>query len=175
MSEGGLERVTSGGIEPLRTGSDVAAAFLLGKSGATFRAYRRDLEDFERFLAGVRVEPFDARRAHVDAYARFLEHHGAKPSTIARRLSCVSGFYACAIDEGLVERNPVSGVRRPKQGDESQALGLDRDETRALLVAADCASPRDRALVYLLCHLGLRVSEALAIDVAGPRGDARAP
>src|SRR4051794_18214962 len=45
-------------------------------------------------------------------------------------------------------------------------LGLDRDQTRALIAAADGASPRDRALVYLLCHLGLRVSEALAIDVS---------
>ena len=56
-------------------------------------------------------------------------------------------------------------MRRPRLSEDSQALGLDRDQTRTLLGAADDASARDRALLYLLVFLGLRVSEAIGIDV----------
>lgn len=63
----------------------------------------------------------------------------------------------------LIDRNPVEHVDRPHVGEDSQTLGPDRDQARALLRAADQASPRDRALAYLLAHLGLRVSEALRL------------
>jgi integrase/recombinase XerD len=166
VPEKALEPAYRAPVGPLRTASELAAAFLLGQSEPTLSAYRRDLEDFGEFLAGVGVEPLAARRGHLDAYVRFLEHHGARRSTVARRLSCLAGFYGYAVDEELIERSPLGGVRRPSIGEESQTLGLDRDETRALLAAAAEASARDRALVYLLCHLGLRVSEALTIDVS---------
>ena len=149
----------------VRDVEDLAAAFLLGQGPATVAAYRADLADFGQFLASVDVEALAVRRAHVDAYAHHLRELGASDATIARRLACLSGFYRYALDEGLLERNPVAGVRRPRLSEDSQALGLDRDQTRALLGAADSASARDRALLYLLVFLGLRVSEAVGIDV----------
>jgi integrase/recombinase XerD len=48
---------------------------------------------------------------------------------------------------------------------ESHAVGLDRNELGALLVAAGLAGARDHALVSLLALNGLRVSEALGIDI----------
>jgi len=88
--------------------------------------------------------PRRRRQAHVDAYAHRLRELGASDATIARRLACLSGFYRYALEEGLLERNPVAGVRRPRLSEDSQALGLDREQTRALLGAADSASARDR-------------------------------
>ena len=123
---------------------DLAAAFLLGQGTATVAAYRADLADFGQFLASIGVEALAVRRAHVDAYAHRLRALGASDATIARRLACLSGFYRYALEEGLLERNPVAGVRRPRLSEDSQALGLDRDQTRALL-GAPTTHPRATA------------------------------
>lgn len=143
----------------------VAAAFLLSKREPTRSAYRRDLADFGEFLSSIGLDPLGVRRVHVDSFVETLRRHGASDATIARRLACLSGFYRYAQSEDLVAANPVEHVDRPSVGDDSQVLGLDIHQARRFLRAADAASERDRALAYLLLHLGLRVSEAIGIDV----------
>lgn len=160
-----IERVEAGALSPLSTADDVAAAWLLGYSGATRNAYAADLRCWGSWLAAINVEPLQAHRAHVDAYARSLEEQGRSRSTVARRLAALSGFYAYAADEGLIGRSPVTRVRRPKVSDHSPRLGLDQDELRAFLSAARGSSPRDYALSCLLALNGLRISEVLGADV----------
>ena len=101
--------------------------------------------------------------ADVDAWApRHLDEvEGRSPSTVARRLSAVAGFYRWAVAEDVVGRNPVAAVRRPKVGSESQSTGLDRDELSALIAASVDDGPRSAALVLLLGMNGLRVSEVV--------------
>lgn len=160
-----IERVGNGTLSPVQTADDVAAAWLLGYSGATRNAYAADLRCWGSWLVAAGVEPLQARRAHVDAYARWLEQEGRSRSTIARRLASLSGFYSYAADERLIDRSPVTRVRRPKVDDHSPRLGLDSRELRAFLQAAKESSARDLALTYLLVFNGLRVSEALGADV----------
>lgn len=155
-----------GAVSPLRSADDVAAAFLAGYGPATRAAYARDLRVWGDYLAGLDVEVLAAHRVHVDAFARQAEEDGVSPATLARRLSALSGFYAYALDEGLIERSPVARVRRPHVSEESLRLGVDRAGMRALLAAAQASGPRDYALACLLGLSGLRVSEALAADVA---------
>ena len=50
---------------------------------------------------------------------------------------------------------------------------LDRDEQRLLLRAAERAEPRDRALVVRLLFAGLRISEAVALDLDDVRLSSR--
>jgi integrase/recombinase XerD len=150
---------------PIRTADDLAAAFLAGYRPATRKAYVRDLAAWAGFLAGVGVEPLAARRVHVEAFVRTLEEADVAPATIARRLSTMSGFYDYAVDEALIDRSPLVRVRRPKRSDESPRRGLDRDEVRALMEAADRSSDRDRALVWLLALTGARISEVIGTDV----------
>lgn len=147
----------------IRNADDLAAAFLAGYGRSTREAYARDLRDWASFLDRVGLEPLAARRVHVDAYCRESEATCAH-STLARRLAARAGFYAYAVDEGLIDRSPVARVRRPIVSDASPRLGLDRDELTRLLAAA-MPKPRDHALVCLLALNGLRVSEALAADV----------
>ena len=42
---------------------------------------------------------------------------------------------------------------------------LDEDEQRALLRAAESARPRDRAIVVVLLHTALRLSDLVVLDV----------
>jgi integrase/recombinase XerD len=149
------------------TAAEVATAWLLGYSNAGTRAeYGRDLREWGGWLerAGV-TDPLAAHRSHVEAFARTLEAEGRARSTVARKLAALSGYYRFAEDEGLIARSPVR-VRRPRGNGDSQKMGLDRDETRALVRAARASSPRDHALVLVLALNGLRISEALGADVA---------
>jgi integrase/recombinase XerD len=162
-----VEAVTA---DPVRR---LLAALLVGYEGHTRAAYARDLADWLAFCARHGIEPLAAHRAHVDAYARGLaETQGRARSTVARRLSALAGFYGYALDEDLIDRSPLAGVRRPKVADDSQTTGLDRDQLRAVLAVARQRaatgagqSVRDLALVTLLAHNGLRIGEALAADV----------
>jgi integrase/recombinase XerD len=155
-----------GAVSPLRSADDVAAAFLAGYGPATREAYARDLRVWGDFLTGLGVEVLAAHRVHVDAFARRAEEDGGSPATLARRLSALSGFYAYALDEGLIERSPLARVRRPRVDDESPRLGVDRAGMRALLDAAQASGLRDHALACLLGLSGLRITETLSADVA---------
>lgn len=159
---------TTPGREVVRPGTpgEVAAAWLLRYSGATRKAYGADLREWGTWLEAAGVEPFATHRAHIEAFARELEMGGRAPSTVARKLAALSGFYTYAAEEGLLDRSPMVGVRRPRVDDESPALGLDRDELRRVLAAARECGPRDTALALLLAMDGLRISEALGADVS---------
>jgi integrase/recombinase XerD len=105
-----------------------------------------------------------ARRA-LELYARALEEAGRARATVARRLCTVAGFFRYAEEEGLVPTSPAVHVRRPRLDYESHAIGLDRNEIGALLVAAGLGAAVEHALISLLALNGLRASEALGADV----------
>ncbi len=108
---------------------------------------------------------FDLTRTHIELYARELEDLGRKPATIGRRLSTITSFYRYASEERVIEHSPAVHIRRPRLDYESHAVGLDRNELGAFLVAAGLSSPRDHALCPLLALNGLRISEALNAEI----------
>ena len=153
-------------MAPVDTLTKLVAGWLLGYSNAHTRAaYRRDVGDFATWAGGHDVELLSATRAVIDAYARTLETAGARPATVARRLATLASFYRYALDEAVIDRNPLDRVRRPKPPRDSTTLGLDRDQATAFLHAAATAGPRDHLLALLLAVNALRVSEALALDL----------
>ena len=146
---------------------DVAAAFLLAYSGNTRSAYHRDLTHFFAWCTRHDLDPLAATRGHVDAYARTLaEVEGRSASTVARKLSTLSGYYRYAVDEEIIASNPVTRVRRPRVGSDTQSTGLDRQELASLISAAEGDGPRSLVLVLLLGLNGLRVSEVLGVDAS---------
>ena len=158
-------------LDPLRAGDrlgQLAAGWLLGYgSPHTRRAYARDLTGWAHGGAALDVDPLTADRVHVDAWARQLtEGQALAPATVSRRLAAVSAFYRwCVLEQHLIA-NPAVHVRRPEvDPDASTTLGLTADQARALLAGAADHSPRMLALVALLLVDGLRISEALNLDV----------
>ena len=90
------------------------------------------------WLAGLDVDVLDARRVHVDLWARHLLDSGAAASSTTRRLSAVTSFYHHLVDHDLLTANPAASVRRPQvDPDHTTTVGLDRDQARAFLAAAD--------------------------------------
>jgi integrase/recombinase XerD len=151
----------------------LAGAFLAGYgSPLTVKAYRSDLRDWFTFAQGHDFDPLEARRPHIDLYARSMEDAGKRPATVARRLSTLARFYDYAVTEGVLEASPVAHVQRPKVTN-APNLGPERDDLRRLLDTAKASGPRDHALVCLLGVMGLRVAEACGAtpaDLASERG-----
>jgi integrase/recombinase XerD len=161
------------GLPPEQTAFVIAARFLTGYAGHTRAAYRRDLEHYFAWCGDHDAPVIGASRSTVDAYARGLSetpqgrnHRPLSPATVARRLATLSGFYDYAVSEEVITRSPLAHVRRPRVGQDSPTLGLDRDEARRVLTAARQRGPRAEALITLLIYGGLRISEALGADVA---------
>src|SRR5271165_1060644 len=79
-----------------------------------------------------------AGRVHVDLWAATQLDDGAAASTVRRRLSALSSFYRYCAAHDLIGRVPTQGVARPAvDPDYTATVGLDRDQARALVAAAD--------------------------------------
>ncbi|TDP33078.1 tyrosine-type recombinase/integrase [Nocardia ignorata] len=107
-------------------------------------------------------------RAEIERYVGWMrEVRQFKPSTVARRMAVVAGFYRTCVIDGVLEHSPAEYVRRPRVSNESPTLGLSHLQFEALLSAArDSANQFDFALVVMLGMLGLRIFEACNTDVA---------
>jgi site-specific recombinase XerD len=110
--------------------------FLAGYSGHTRLVYQQDLRCFLGWCREHELRLFQVRRAHIELYARTLEHQGKARATIGRRLSTVSSLYRYCVEEELIAHSPATNVCRPRQRPESTISGLDRNELGALLVEA---------------------------------------
>ena len=153
--------------EPLFSGEErtALAGFLAGYSGLTRDAYTLDLRMYTSWCAQHGLHLFTARRADVECFGRDMETEGRARATIARRLCTIAGFYRYAIEEELLDHSPAAHVRRPRLDYESHAVGLDRNEVGALLVAAGLGTAAEHALISLLAINGLRISQALGADI----------
>jgi len=141
------------------------AGFLAGYTGLTREAYALDLRQYAAWCQQHHLRLFQARRADIECFARYLEARGRARATVTRRLCTVAGLYKYAVEEDLLEHSPAAHVRRPRLDYESHAIGLDRNELGALLVAAGLGTAAEHALISLLALNGLRVSEAAGADI----------
>jgi integrase/recombinase XerC len=134
----------------------------------TRRAYASDLRDFAAHL-GPRARPDSVSAEDV---RRFLaeRHRRLHPASIGRKLAALRAFFRWLERERGELRDPTAGLSAPKRPLRlPRPLGI--DDCQALMEAGPPASEgderalRDRALVELLYGAGLRVGEAVALDV----------
>jgi integrase/recombinase XerD len=150
----------------------LVAAWLTGlRSARTRRAYAGDVVAWLGWLADRETEVLAAGRVHVDLWAATWLDAGAAASSVRRRLSALSSFYRYCAAHDLTGRVPTDGVARPVvDPDYTATVGLDRDQARALVAAADADTGaqalRTAAVVRLLLHNALRVDEACAVGIA---------
>src|ERR1039458_1001713 len=164
-----LVPATSDALAERPTVAQLGALFALSIPNPNTRAaYVGDVARFAEWAEVHGVETLDADPVVLDAYRGHLLDAGHSPATVARSLSALARFYRFAQSRGAVARSPFADgmVSRPRFSSDSQELGLDKSEAKAILGAARTSSPRDLALVLLLVSTGLRVSEACALDVS---------
>jgi integrase/recombinase XerD len=136
---------------------------------APARAYAGDVAAWLGWLAEREADVLAAGRVHVDLWAATQLGDGAAAASVRRRLSALSSFYRYCAAHDLIGRVPTQGVARPVvDPDYTATVGLDRDQARALVAAADTGAQalRTAAVVRLPLHNALRLDEACAADIA---------
>ena len=150
------------------------------RSPVTIKGYLTDLEKFARWFEqtnGESLTPHNLTAADLRKYRQFLlTVQKAKPATINRRLAAVRAYAAWAHDTGVIPANPVSNIRGEKRSrpyprwlSKQEDFRLQRELDRLLLAATTeqrrLRAVRDRSIVTLMLHTGLRVSEVCALNL----------
>jgi site-specific recombinase XerD len=132
----------------------------------TRKIYTSHLKQWLAFCEDHDVEPLQAQRGHIEAWARHLaEERKLKASTVAAKLNCICGLYRYAQMDGQIPVDPGAHVRRPKVEFISSTNGLSRSQLADVLKLAEAEGPMTCAFICLLALNGLRIGECLSIDV----------
>ncbi|WP_218064789.1 tyrosine recombinase XerC [Desulfolutivibrio sulfoxidireducens] len=141
-----------------------------GYSPATVAAYAGDVAQFEEHLArrGLTLaDPARIAREHVRGFLAELHRLRMGKASMGRKLSSLRGLFRFLQHKKLVPKSPLAGVKNPK-GEKRHPGVLNADQAKALVEAGDDLDPRslrDMALAELLYGAGLRISEAVTLDL----------
>jgi integrase/recombinase XerC len=152
--------------ERLLTGYLHARAVRRNLSPHTLRNYGTDLRQFFDFLDEGDTPVLTVDRATMRSYFASLVQGGVAPASVQRKVSTIRAFYRYLRHEGLVERDPMFGVRGPRR-ERRLPHFLTQSQIETLLATADGTKPnrlRDRAVLELLYAAGLRVSEVAGLE-----------
>jgi integrase/recombinase XerC len=144
----------------------------------TLETYARDLHAFADWFEqtnGYALTPATLTATDVSQYRDWLARHKAAAATVNRKLAALRAFGTWARNAGLIETNPADGITGAKK-QKTSPKWLDRLEQAALLREVEKATQngtalqkvrgmRDRALIFILLHAGLRVAELCALDL----------
>ncbi|MGO9572352.1 MAG: tyrosine-type recombinase/integrase [Desulfomonilaceae bacterium] len=151
--------------------------FFSGKSERTIEAYRRDFQDFRRFM-DVESEreavciflsrtPGGANSIALQ-YRKNLLERGLQATTVNRRLAALRSLSAMARTVGKITWKLEIKNQKTEAYRDTKGPGIDNFGKLLALVDArkDRKGIRDKAILRLLFDLGLRRGEATTLDVA---------
>lgn len=148
-----------------------------GLSPTTIASYTDDLRVFTEFCRrnGI-AQPSRVRALTVREFLQWLLAAKRSPSTAARKLACLKGFFRFLTAEGVIQQDPTGFIQTPRLWRRLPQT-LDESEVERLLTVIPKATHgkrpkeeellrwRDVALFELLYGTGLRVSEAASLEL----------
>lgn len=144
-----------------------------GLAANTLSAYRRDLARYAQWCESrALLSAQSVSETDVSDFAASLRDPSLgvplAASSAGRTLIAVRGFHRFAVDEGMATQDP-SHLVTPASSGKRLPKALTIEQVSALLEAAgNIDTPgglRDRSLVELLYGTGVRISEAIGIDL----------
>jgi integrase/recombinase XerD len=141
-----------------------------GAAQATRESYRRTLTKLEKFLELSErndCEVAAIRKEDIIGFLAACEEAGEKRSSIIFRLKVVKKFFGRLKGEGFIATDPAATIPVPKEARRIPRYAGPQ-QIESLLDQPDTSTPlglRDHALMELLYSAGLRISEALAIEI----------
>src|SRR6202789_2690638 len=84
-----------------------------GLRPASCEAYRRDLEQFAEHVEGRDGLLAGATQADVSGFIEGLRGHGVESRSIARKLSCLRGFYRWLLMDKRIGHDPTVNIETP--------------------------------------------------------------
>jgi len=144
-----------------------------GASRNTHVAYKRDLAAYARWLDARGIADLDAvTPAIIEAFLAGLRDGSVAgkryaATSVARIRAAVRGLHRFARRAAHTETDPASlldGIRTPRSLPKAIPLE-DIERLIATVEGQEPAALRDRAILELLYSCGLRISEAISLDV----------
>ncbi|MBN1217408.1 MAG: tyrosine-type recombinase/integrase [Anaerolineae bacterium] len=142
-------------------------------SSSTIVNYLADLRVFARWgkeEIGAEFSLESVSQEHIRLYRFHLTQElNRAVSTVNRHLMALRKFFAFAKEFGAVPLNPTNGVALVQNDGQANSRPLAEDDIKKLLAAAAKGSRaglirRDVAILQLLLHTGLRVSEIVDLQ-----------
>jgi integrase/recombinase XerC len=135
----------------------------------TVRIYLSDLRQFAAFCEaswsegeelGERFSPANVTTPTVTLYRSHLKNAlEMKPASINRHLVSIKRYFGWATDEGLIARDPSKAVKLvPRVVPPPRHLS-DKEEAALVAAVERYGTSRDRTLVVVALHTGLRAEE----------------
>lgn len=139
-------------------------------STQTLKSYKlalKQLCDFykDEFSAAPAVEEIDSEDLRI--FPGWLHDRGLCKKSIKQKVSAVKAFFNFCVKKDIIERNTASVVSTPKTEKKLPSYLL-QDEVVNVLDSFDMSDPlqaRNAALIEIIYSSGLRVSEALSLDL----------
>ena len=133
----------------------------------TSLSYERDLKKFAAFINSLNISQYNQIDDEVcSAWIGDLYNSGNNPRSIQRHLSSAKGFFRFLKKNGLISTSPLDLVTAPKIANTLPDV-LSPEDVEQLLnfKPSSVIEIRDMAIVELMYSSGLRVSEAININI----------
>jgi integrase/recombinase XerC len=133
----------------------------------TLSNYRRDLARLLEYCDSVGIHEWQQLNSQsIRTFVAWRHRKGAGGRTLQRELSALRSLFNYLLREGVVLNNPGLDIPAPKS-EKRLPNALDVDQT-GHLVAIEGDEPlvrRDRALMEIIYSSGLRLAEAVGLDL----------
>ena len=143
-------------------------------SDKTREVYSHEAREYLSFLSSIGRDVDCTSPDDIEAYLiKRREEDGAGERTEGRILSSLRSFYTFLISSGGRDYNPAGLVEKPREREHMPRV-ITEEEVDALLSSFpsdDILSVRDYTMFELIYSSGMRISEAVALDVSSYRSD----
>ena len=139
-----------------------------GYSENTLAAYRNDLSQFMNFLSGHVSDWNEVDRDLITNFILYMKEREYASSTVARKVAAVKSFFHHLVAKGAIADDPTATLDSPKVRKRLPRTISTAEAERLLAEPAKSSTPkalRDRALLELLYATGMRVTEAVSLNI----------
>ena len=138
----------------------------------TISNYERDVNRFLKYLSEKKIDPNEISTSIITGWIIFLRKSGLGNRSIQRNISSLKNFYKFLFKSGAIDTNYFESVQSPKIG-ETLPKALTPEDVEKLLSfePKTFSDARDKAFLELLYSSGLRVSEAVNVNIASFESD----
>lgn len=138
-----------------------------GLSKNSIESYARDLSKLSAWTKKNQLDPISLTRQDLREWMIDLGRTSLSVNSKRRLISVLRGFYKFLMIDGHIKENPAELLDVPQKGSYLPRF-LNQAEVDSLFLQPDTSTEiglRDRAILELMYSSGLRVSEAVSIQV----------
>ena len=142
-------------------------------SAVTIRNYLSDLRHFAAWCESTWKQGQEGERPFTPSavttptitdYRAYLQHTlRLKPASVNRSLISLKRYCSWATDTGQLKRNPAKVVKLVEQEAPPPRHLSDQEEQALVAAVTETGSPRDRTIIILMLHTGLRAREVCTL------------